>query len=101
MKMITMVIMLTPYGVFCCLMVKLGATVGLEEIGKVFVYFATVVLASAVPRLCRVPQLVEDELAGLSPRVFSAEDEGATLLVALSTASSGATLPVTLRTVQN
>jgi len=98
MKMITMVIMLTPYGVFC-LMVKLGATVGLGEIGKVFVYFATVVLALLFHACIVYPSLLKT-LAGLSPRVFLPKMKEP-LLVALSTASSGATLPVTLRTVQN
>jgi Na+/H+-dicarboxylate symporter len=54
MKMITMVIMLTPYGVFC-LMVKLGATVGLEEIGKVFVYCWLLCLPRPVAQRCRSP----------------------------------------------
>ena len=98
MKMITMVIMLTPYGVFC-LMVKLGATVGLAEIGKVFVYFTTVVLALLFHACIVYPSLLKT-LAGLSPRVFLPKMKEP-LLVALSTASSGATLPVTLRTVQN
>ena len=44
MKLITMVIQLTPYGVFC-LMVKLGASVGWVEIGKVLAYFLTVASA--------------------------------------------------------
>jgi Na+/H+-dicarboxylate symporter len=98
MKMITMVIMLTPYGVFC-LMVKLGATVGLGEIGKVFVYFITVVLALLFHACIVYPSLLKT-IAGLSPRVFLPKMKEP-LLVALSTASSGATLPVTLRTVQN
>ena len=44
MRLITMIIALTPIGVFC-LMTQLGATLGLAEIAKVAMYFATIVIA--------------------------------------------------------
>jgi ABC-type Fe3+/spermidine/putrescine transport system ATPase subunit len=50
-------------------MVKLGATVGLEEIGKVFVYFITVVLALLFHACIVYPSLLKT-ISGLSPRVF-------------------------------
>jgi Na+/H+-dicarboxylate symporter len=97
MKMISMVILLTPYGVFC-LMVKLGASVGLAEITKVLTYFITVALALLIHASMVYPSLLK-MLSGLSPRVFLPKMKEP-LLVALSTSSSGATLPITLRTVQ-
>ena len=42
-----MIVSLTPVGVFC-LMTQLGATLGLAEIAKVAMYFATVVIALLV-----------------------------------------------------
>ena len=44
MKLVTMLIQLAPYGVFC-LMVTLGVTVGWSEITKLLAYFLTVVAA--------------------------------------------------------
>lgn len=98
MRLITMIIALTPYGVFC-LMTKLGATLGLSEIGKVAVYFVTVVLALAVHATLVYPTLLR-VLGGLNPITFLRKMREP-LLVAFSTSSSGATLPVTLRTVEH
>jgi Na+/H+-dicarboxylate symporter len=98
MKLITMVIQLTPYGVFC-LMVKLGATVGWVEIGKVLAYFLTVASALILHGLVVYPTLLRI-LAGVNPLVFLRKMREP-MLVAFSTSSSGATLPVTLRTVEH
>jgi Na+/H+-dicarboxylate symporter len=98
MKLITMVIQLTPYGVFC-LMVKLGATVGWVEIGKVLAYFLTVASALILHGLVVYPTLLRI-LAGINPLVFLRKMREP-MLVAFSTSSSGATLPVTLRTVEH
>ncbi|NCF34285.1 MAG: cation:dicarboxylase symporter family transporter [Proteobacteria bacterium] len=98
MKLITMVIQLTPYGVFC-LMVKLGATVGWVEIGKVLAYFLTVASALILHGLIVYPTLLRI-LAGVNPLVFLRKMREP-MLVAFSTSSSGATLPVTLRTVEH
>ncbi len=97
MKLITMVIQLTPYGVFC-LMVKLGATVGWVEIGKVLAYFMTVASALILHGLIVYPTLLKT-LTGLNPLMFLRKMREP-MLVAFSTSSSGATLPVTLRTVE-
>ena len=72
MKLITMVIQLTPYGVFC-LMVKLGATVGWVEIGKVLAYFLTVASALILHGLIVYLTLLRI-LAGVNPLTFFAQD---------------------------
>ncbi|MDG1702789.1 MAG: dicarboxylate/amino acid:cation symporter [Pseudomonadales bacterium] len=97
MRLITMIIALTPVGVFC-LMTQLGATLGLAEIAKVGMYFVTLVFALLIHGTVVYPTLLKS-FAGLSPRVFLAKMREP-LLVAFSTSSSGATLPVTLRTVE-
>ena len=97
MRLISMIIALTPIGVFC-LMTQLGATLGLAEIAKVAMYFATIVIALLVHASLVYPLLLKT-LTGLNPLVFLRKMREA-LLVAFSTSSSGATLPVTLRTVE-
>ena len=98
MRLITMIILLTPIGVFC-LMTQLGATLGLAEIAKVAMYFATIVIALLAHAALVYPLLLKS-LTGLSPLAFLAKMREP-LLVAFSTSSSGATLPVTLRTVEH
>jgi Na+/H+-dicarboxylate symporter len=98
MRLITMIIELTPIGVFC-LMTQLGATLGLAEIAKVAMYFATVVIALLAHAALVYPLLLKS-LTGLSPLAFLSKMREP-LLVAFSTSSSGATLPVTLRTVEH
>ena len=98
MRLISMIIALTPIGVFC-LMTQLGATLGLAEIAKVAMYFATIVIALLVHASVVYPLLLKT-LTGLNPLVFLGKMREA-LLVAFSTSSSGATLPVTLRTVEH
>ncbi len=97
MKLITMIIALTPYGVFC-LMVTLGSRVGLSEITKLGVYFFTVVLALLVHLAVIYPTFLR-VLTGLNPLIYLRKMREP-MLVAFSTSSSGATLPVTLRTVE-
>ena len=98
MRLITMIIVLTPIGVFC-LMTQLGATLGLAEIAKVAMYFATIVIALLAHAALVYPLLLKS-FTGLSPLAFLAKMREP-LLVAFSTSSSGATLPVTLRTVEH
>ena len=98
MRLISMIIALTPIWVFC-LMTQLGATLGLAEIAKVAMYFATIVIALLVHASLVYPLLLKT-LTGLNPLVFLRKMREA-LLVAFSTSSSGATLPVTLRTVEH
>jgi Na+/H+-dicarboxylate symporter len=98
MKLITMLIQLAPYGVFC-LMTTLFSEIGWQDILKLGAYFLTVVLGLALHLGVVYPTLLTT-LARLSPiRFFTKMREP--MLVAFSTASSGATLPVTLRTVEH
>jgi Na+/H+-dicarboxylate symporter len=97
MKLITLLIQLAPIGVFC-LMTTLFSKVGWEEIYKLISYFMTVVLALVVHAAVVYPTLLT-VLARVNPvRFFLKMREP--MLVAFSTSSSGATLPVTLRTVE-
>lgn len=97
MKLITMLIELAPYGVFC-LMTVLFARVGWQEIGKLIAYFMTVVLALIVHVTLVYPTMLT-LLARVNPVTFFNKMREP-MLVAFSTSSSGATLPVTLRTVE-
>lgn len=97
MKLITLVIELAPYGVFC-LMVKLGVTVGWSEITKLLAYFLTVAGTLVLHMLVVYPTLLR-LLAGLNPIIYLKKMREP-MLVAFSTSSSGATLPVTMRTVE-
>jgi Na+/H+-dicarboxylate symporter len=70
MRLISMIIALTPIGVFC-LMTQLGATLGLAEIAKVAMYFATIVIALLVHAALVYPLLLKT-LTGLNPLVIPA-----------------------------
>ena len=97
MRLITMVLHVAPIGVFC-LMVTLGATVGLGEIAKLAVYFVTVAVTLMMHMLLVYPLLLK-AFTRLNPVAYLRKMREP-MLVAFSTASSGATLPVTLRTVE-
>jgi Na+/H+-dicarboxylate symporter len=97
MRLITLLIKLAPYGVFC-LMTRLFATQGWEEIIKLLSYFMTVVAALIVQMSVVYPTLLI-LLARINPLKFMRKMREP-MLVAFSTASSGATLPVTMRTVE-
>ena len=94
MTLIGLVIRLAPYAVFC-FMFNLAALFGwdlLQSLGK---YVGVVVLALAI-HMVVVYSLMLKLLAGWSPpRFFRAVQEA--MLMAFSTASSNATLPVALR----
>jgi Na+/H+-dicarboxylate symporter len=98
MKLVTMLLHLAPYGVFC-LMVELGVTVGWAEIGKLLAYFLTVVAALAIHMSVVYPLLLKF-LSGLNHLTYLRKMREP-MLVAFSSSSSGATLPVTLRTVEH
>ena len=98
MKLITMLISLAPYGVFC-LMTGLFVSVGWEEIGRLIGYFLTVAATLLVHLTVVYPTLLT-VLGRLSPIRFLAKMREP-MLLGFSTSSSGATLPVTLRTVEN
>ncbi|MEZ5558515.1 MAG: dicarboxylate/amino acid:cation symporter [Pseudomonadales bacterium] len=98
MRLITILIKLAPLGVFC-LMTRLFATQGFDEIYKLLAYFMTVVVALAVHMGMVYPSLLA-LLARINPLTFLRKMREP-MLVGFSTASSGATLPVTLRTVEH
>ena len=98
MKLITMLIQLAPYGVFC-LMTELFATVAFAEIYKLIAYFLTVVAALLI-HVTVVYPLILTMVARVNVLTFFSKMREP-MLVAFSTSSSGATLPVTLRTVEH
>ncbi len=97
MRLVTFLIELAPYGVFC-LMATLFATMGWGEIGSLAAYFFTVA-GVLVLHVTVVYPLLLIVLGRVSPRIFFTKMRE-TMLVAFSTSSSGATLPVTLETVR-
>ncbi|MFV2090687.1 MAG: dicarboxylate/amino acid:cation symporter, partial [Pseudomonadales bacterium] len=97
MKLITMLIELAPIGVFC-LMTTLFSKVGWQEIFKLLTYFMTVILALAIHASLVYPTLLA-LLARINPLKFINKMREP-MLVAFSTSSSGATLPVTLQAVK-
>ncbi len=97
-ELIMFVVKLAPYGVFC-LMMKLGLGISLYEILKLAKYFFTVVLVLIFHGLVVYPSLIF-AFTKLNPFIFLRKMREA-LLVAFSTSSSGATMPITMSTVQN
>ncbi|MEM1080021.1 MAG: dicarboxylate/amino acid:cation symporter [Pseudomonadota bacterium] len=97
MRLVGFVMMLAPYGVFC-LIAGLGATTGWETFLGVLKYVILVLVMLVVHATVTYSVLLK-VLAGLNPIVFF-KNMRAVLAFAFSTASSGATIPVTLRTVE-
>jgi len=98
MALVTMLIKLAPIGVFC-LMWKLFAEMSWTEIGKLGMYFMTVVIALVVHISVVMPTLLT-VLGRVNPLRFIKKMREP-MLLAFSTSSSAATLPVTMRTVQD
>ncbi len=97
MKLVTLLMGFAPYGVFC-LLFTLFAEQGIGKVGDLAVYMLTVVAALLVHGLLVYPLLLKT-LSGLSPAVFLRKMRNVQLF-AFSTASSTATVPVTLRAVE-
>ncbi len=97
MRLIVMLISLAPFGVFF-LMAKLFSEVGWRDIIELGKYFATVILALVLHASFVYPALLL-WLAKTNPLKFYRKMREP-MLFAFSTSSSGATLPVTLRTVE-
>ena len=93
MKMVEILMALAPYGVFA-LLAKLFATMGLGAIVNLAAYFFTVVGVLLFHALV-VYSLLLRGLTGLSPRMLYTKIRPVWAF-AFSTASSGATLPVTV-----
>ncbi|NRD72246.1 dicarboxylate/amino acid:cation symporter [Shewanella sp. VB17] len=95
-KMITVVMSVAPIGVFA-LMVKLGATFDPEAFLSVLSYMAVIVGLLAFWALVVYPVVV-----GMTTNISAADFRRKTreqFLFSLSTASSNATIPVTMRTL--
>jgi len=97
MTLVTLLMHLAPYGVFC-LLAKLIAELGFAAILDLAKYFGTVLFALLVHGAL-VYSLLLWLLARRSPLTFFRNVRPA-LLFAFSTASSNATLPVTLNVVE-
>ena len=97
MKMVTILMELAPYGVFC-LLAKLFAELGAGAIIELGFYFGTVVLALLLHGL-GVYGLMLKFIARINPLTFF-KHMRPTMMFAFSTSSSSATLPVTLRTAE-
>ncbi len=98
MHMVEWIMRLAPYGVFA-LITRTFATQGLDLLLPLGAYFLTLTAALAIQVFGTYPLLLR-LLASLSPLAFlkKMRDPAA---FAFSTASSGATIPVTLQTVEH
>ena len=97
MKMVGLLIELAPYGVFA-LLTKLFATMGFGAIVDLAAYFFTLLGVLIFHGLVVYSGLLRT-LTNLSPRILLHKMRRVWAF-AFSTASSGATLPITLRTVE-
>ena len=95
METVMLLMVLAPYGIFC-LLVKLFASLGFGVIVSLASYFFTVLLALAAHGVGTYSLLLLS--TGLSPWRFFVKMRGP-MAFAFSTSSSGATMPVTLKTV--
>lgn len=86
-----------PYAVFC-LLVEVLATMGLDVLGALIVYSFVVIGGLAVMMFLVYPAILK-VLSGMSPAAFYPAIAPAQLL-AFSSSSSSATLPVTLECVE-
>ncbi len=94
-KLVALMMNLAPYGVFC-LMAKLFTTLGLSAILSLFEYFFVLVAALLIHALLVYTTLLK-VLSGLNPFIFLRKMEDA-VMFAFSTASSNATIPVSMET---
>ncbi len=97
MKMVEIIMGLAPYGVFA-LITRTFATQGIDLIGPLIGYFLTLTLALGVHAFCVYPTLLKG-LVNLNPLTFLRKMRDPATF-AFSTASSGATIPITLRTTE-
>lgn len=97
MKLVLMLMAVAPYGVFA-LMARLFADLGFETIGSLLKYFLLVFTVLIVHGLLVYPTLLK-ALTGLNPLIFLRKMRNAQLF-GFSTASSNATIPVTMETAR-
>lgn len=93
MRVVTLIMQLAPYGVFA-LMGKLALTLGMETLESVIKYFMLVLVVLLFHGFVVYPTLLK-LFSGLSPLMFIRKMRDVQLF-AFSTASSNATLPVTM-----
>jgi len=96
MKMVTIVMSVAPYAVFA-LIAKAMAELGLDLLSQLATY-VLVLVSALMLHLFVTLMIVLKVFSGLSPRVFITKIRNAQVF-AFSTASSNATIPVTLKTV--
>lgn len=97
-KMMMLLMQLAPYGVFC-LLAKLFASIGFTAIIDLAKYFFTVLFVLLLHGFVVYGTMLK-ALTGLSPIIFF-KKMWKVAVFAFSTASSNATLPVTMRTVEH
>ena len=97
MKIVAMLMLLAPYGVFA-LLAKLFSQLGVGAILDLLKYFSTVLVVLLFHGLVVYSMLMK-ALVGLPPQVMLYKMRSVWAF-AFSTASSGATIPVTMRTVE-
>lgn len=96
MKMVTIVMSVAPYAVFA-LIAKSMAELGLELLGQLAGY-VLVLLTALLLHLFGTLMIVLKIFSGLNPLIFIKKIRNVQIF-AFSTASSNATIPVTLRTI--
>lgn len=97
MEIVMLLMQMAPYGVFC-LLAKIFYSTGFDLIGQLFWYFTTVVMALMIHALIVYPSLLT-VIARLNPITFLKHIRPV-LMFGFSTASSNATIPVTLEMVE-
>ncbi len=98
MKLVALLMHIAPYGVFF-LMAKLFTGLGLSAIWTLAEYFAVLSATLLIHGLVTYSLLLKS-FTGLSPVMFLRKMEDA-IMFAFSTASSNATLPITMETAKN
>ncbi|MEH6346390.1 MAG: dicarboxylate/amino acid:cation symporter [Bermanella sp.] len=98
MNLVSILMKLAPYGVFA-LLFNLIVDKGIGAIDELIVYFVTVVLVLLIHACVVYPALLMT-LAKLNPVTFFTKMRNVQLF-AFSTASSNATLPITMRAVED
>lgn len=97
-SMVMLLMQLAPYGVFC-LLVKLFSTLGISAIKQLATYFFTVLFVLFLHGFGVYGCLLK-LLSGLNPIIFF-KKMWKVMVFAFSTASSNATLPINMRTVEH
>ncbi|MDX1301133.1 dicarboxylate/amino acid:cation symporter [Photobacterium sp.] len=95
MKLVALLMNIAPFGVFF-LMAKLFTSLGLDAIFNLFEYFLVLTATLLIHGLVTYTSMLKI-FTGLSPKIFLKKMEDA-IMFAFSTASSNATIPVTMET---